>query len=194
MVDIASLVCFRVAFGALMIVDLWRYSHYQWIKAAYVAPAFHFTYYGFGWVRPWPAPGMYLHVLALALAAAGIMLGAWYRLSAALFCLGFTYVFLLEQSLYLNHFYLICLISLLLIFIPAHRALSIDAPLSVLQPVLPHEDLLGRPRAGSRSPSSAALPAPCASACAPPWPSRRSRRECTALRWRKRPAGAPPPA
>jgi vitamin K-dependent gamma-carboxylase len=33
----------------------------------------------------------------------------------------------LEKARYLNHFYLICLISFLLIFIPAHRAFSMDA-------------------------------------------------------------------
>ena len=45
----------------------------------------------------------------------------------ALFCLGFSYVFLLDQANYLNHWYLICLLSFLLIFVPAHRALSVDA-------------------------------------------------------------------
>ncbi|MDB6003186.1 MAG: hypothetical protein JWR15_173, partial [Prosthecobacter sp.] len=41
--------------------------------------------------------------------------------------LGFTYVFLLDETRYLNHFYLICLISFLMIFLPAHRAWSVDA-------------------------------------------------------------------
>lgn len=56
-----------------------------------------------------------------------MLFGFWYRLSATLFFLGFTYVFLLEQARYLNHFYLISLISFLMIFVPAHRAFSIDA-------------------------------------------------------------------
>ena len=55
------------------------------------------------------------------------MLGLAYRVSATLFFLGFTYAFLLEQARYLNHFYLICLISFLMIFLPAHRAASLDA-------------------------------------------------------------------
>ena len=36
---------------------------------------------------------------------------------------------MLEQARYLNHYYLICLVSLLLIFVPAHRNLSLDARL-----------------------------------------------------------------
>src|SRR5207342_1729744 len=38
-------------------------------------------------------------------------------------------VFLLEEARYLNHFYLLCLISFLLVFLPAHRAFSVDAQL-----------------------------------------------------------------
>ena len=67
---------------------------------------------------------MELHWLALGVLAACVMAGAWYRISATLFFIGFTYVFLLDQARYLNHFYLI---SFLMIFIPAHRSFSIDA-------------------------------------------------------------------
>jgi hypothetical protein len=44
-----------------------------------------------------------------------------------LFFLAFTYTFLLEKALYQNHYYLICLLSFLMIFLPAHRAGSFDA-------------------------------------------------------------------
>jgi len=43
------------------------------------------------------------------------------------FFLTFTYVFLLEQAHYLNHFYLISLIGFVMIFVPAHRSWSLDA-------------------------------------------------------------------
>ncbi len=126
-VDIASLVFFRIAFGAVMLWEVWRYFNYGWIGAYYIDPVFHFSYYGFGWVQPWPGNGMYVHFLALGVLAGCVMLGLFYRAATVLFFLGFSYVFLLEQTLYLNHFYLICLISLLLIFVPAHRAFSLDA-------------------------------------------------------------------
>jgi vitamin K-dependent gamma-carboxylase len=65
-VDNASLVCFRVAFGAAMIVEVVRYFDHGWIGSYYVKPAFHFTYYGFAWVKPWPGAGMYVHFASWA--------------------------------------------------------------------------------------------------------------------------------
>ncbi len=126
-VDIASIVFFRIAFGALMAWEVTRYFSRDWIRAYFVWPTFHFKYYGFGWVEPWPGPGMELHFAALGALALCIMVGLFYRVAAALFFLGFAYVFLLDQAYYLNHFYLIVLLSLILVFVPAHRALSLDA-------------------------------------------------------------------
>ena len=48
-------------------------------------------------------------------------------LLATLFFFAFTYMFLLEQSTYLNHFYMVSLVSFLMIFVPAHRTFSLDA-------------------------------------------------------------------
>lgn len=126
-VDIASLVYFRVAFGALLLWEVWNYYDNGWIESIWVDPVFTFSYLGFGWVHPWPDAGIYLHFLALGVLASFIMIGLWYRVSATLFFIGFAYVFLLDQAYYVNHFYLICLVSFLMIFVPAHRAFSVDA-------------------------------------------------------------------
>ena len=126
-VDIASLVFFRIAFGAIMVWEVAKYFVHGWIKLDYIDPDYHFSYYGFGWVQQWLGNGMYFQFLALGVMAACIALGLWYRVAAALFFLGFAYVFLLDQALYLNHFYLIVLVSFLMIFIPAHRSFSLDA-------------------------------------------------------------------
>jgi vitamin K-dependent gamma-carboxylase len=126
-VDIASLVYFRILFGAILLVEVWRYFHNGWIDAQFLGPPFHFTYYGFEWVHPWPGNGMYYHFAALGVLAVCIMAGFAYRVSATLFFLGFTYVFLLEQAIYLNHFYFVGLVSFLMIFVPAHRKFSVDA-------------------------------------------------------------------
>ena len=93
----------------------------------YIQPGIHFTYHGFSWIAPLPGDGMYVLFYALGLLAACILVGFYYRAAAALFFLGFTYVFLLDQARYLNHFYLISLVSFLLVFVPAERALSVDA-------------------------------------------------------------------
>ena len=126
-VDGASLAVFRIGFGAIMLVEVCRYFSYDWVRAYYIDPKFHFTYYGFEWVKPWRGNGMYWHFAVMGLASIGVMLGAWYRFSALLLFVTFTFVFLLDQAYYLNHFYMICLLSLLMILIPAHRLLSIDA-------------------------------------------------------------------
>ncbi len=127
--DLASLAFFRVAFGATMLWEVFRYFEKGWIAKYWIDPPFHFNYRFFEWVEPWPGNGMVVHFVALGVLAACITVGFAYRLSAALFFLGFLYTFLLEQARYLNHFYLVCLVSFLMIFLPAHRCFSIDARL-----------------------------------------------------------------
>jgi hypothetical protein len=70
---------------------------------------------------------MYIHFLVLGLAAACVMVGFLYRIAAPVLFLAFTYSFLLDQTRYLNHFYLVCLISFVMCFLPAERAFSVDA-------------------------------------------------------------------
>lgn len=126
-VDILPLVLLRVAFGALMLVSTLRFVARGWVETNYIAPLFHFTYVGFDWVRPLPAPGMYAVFGLLALLSLCIMLGAWYRFATAAFFVLFTYVELIDKTYYLNHYYFISLLSFLLIFLPLERAASIDA-------------------------------------------------------------------
>ncbi len=125
-VDIASLVFFRVAFGLVMLWEVFRYLRGDWIYRYWIDPSFHFTYPIFDWVQPWSGEGMLVHFYLLGVLSVMIMIGLFYRVSMTLFFLGFTYVFLLEQAQYLNHFYFVSLVSFLLIFVPAHRAGSID--------------------------------------------------------------------
>ncbi|MDQ3413108.1 MAG: HTTM domain-containing protein, partial [Chloroflexota bacterium] len=125
--DIRPLVYFRVAFGAISLWEVYRYFNHGWISRTYIKPKLHFTYSGFSWVRPWPGDGMHVHFLGLGATATLITVGLWYRPAAILFASGFTYVFLLEKARYLNHFYLISLVSWLMVVIPANRAGSLDA-------------------------------------------------------------------
>lgn len=128
-IDISSLVFFRIAFGLIMFWEVCRYFNYGWIYHYYIEPDFHFTYMGFEWVQPWPGEGMYWHFALLGLLSLMIMFGALYRLATILFLFAFTYIFLLEQARYLNHFYLVILFAFLLCVVPAHRAFSVDARL-----------------------------------------------------------------
>ncbi|MBL8162217.1 MAG: HTTM domain-containing protein [Anaerolineae bacterium] len=126
-VDIAPLVFFRVAFGAVMLWEVWRYFEHTRVERYYIEPTFFFPYFGFDWLHPLPGDGMIWLFYGLGLLSLAILLGIFYRVSMVMFWLGFTYVFLLDKAQYLNHFYLVSLISFLMIFIPAHRAASVDA-------------------------------------------------------------------
>ena len=126
-VDIASLVMVRVFFGLIMLWEVVRYFENGWIRKYWLAPDFHFRYFGFDWITPWPGEGMYWHFLGLGFLALLLTFGLFYRVAATLFFIGFSYVFLLEQARYLNHFYLVCLVSFLMAVVPANRAASLDA-------------------------------------------------------------------
>jgi hypothetical protein len=125
--DGASLALFRIAFGVILVGHSLLYFRHDLIGQLWIQPSFHFTYFGFGWVRPWPGLGMYLHLALVAVCGLLVALGLWYRVAALLAGVGMSYVFLLEQALYLNHVYLLCLVCFLMAFVPAHRIGSLDA-------------------------------------------------------------------
>lgn len=125
--DGAGLGAFRVLLGALLCLSVARFWAYGWIEQLYLEPSFHFTYLGFDWVRPWPARGMYAHFALMALAAVALCVGFCSRLSALIFCLTFTYAELIEKASYLNHYYFVSLVTLLLSLMPAGSTFSVDA-------------------------------------------------------------------
>ncbi len=126
-VDISSLIYFRIAFGLTMMWEVVKYFEKGWINAYWIAPEFYFSYPLFEWLKPWPGNGMYIHLAVLGVLAFFITIGFFYRFSTVFFFLGFSYIFLLDETHYLNHFYLVVLLSFLLIFLPLNRKWSLDA-------------------------------------------------------------------
>jgi len=117
-VSAAPFVSFRIAFGLLMALSTIRFVYLGWIEDHYLEPVFHFHYYGFSWIPMASAPVLYgVHMLML-LAAISVMLGRFYRISAIVLFLCFTYTELLDLTYYLNHYYFVSLVCLWLIFIP----------------------------------------------------------------------------
>ncbi|AKF82740.1 gamma carboxylase [Myxococcus fulvus 124B02] len=125
--DIAALVAFRVALGALITVSSVRFLAHGWVDVLFTGPRYHFTYWGFSWVPALPAPWM--HALFAGLAVLGVLLsaGLFYRATTVLLFVAFSYVQLVDVSNYLNHYYLVSLLLGLLVFVPTHRAFSLDA-------------------------------------------------------------------
>ena len=122
-----SAAVFRVVFGLLGVVAVVRFAAKGWISELYIEPAYHFSYYGLGWVQAWPGWGMYLHFALLGLASLGVALGYRYRLAITAFFLLFTYIELIDQTTYLNHYYFVSLISFIMIFLPLNRTASLDS-------------------------------------------------------------------
>lgn len=125
-ISIAPLIVFRIAFGALMFISITRFILKGWVYNMYIMPKMYFPFYGFEWVKPLPAIGMYVVFGLMLLACVGIILGLFYRLSAIIFFLLFTYIELIDKTNYLNHYYFISLVSFLILFIPANKAFSLD--------------------------------------------------------------------
>lgn len=122
----APLAIFRIAFGLLLFGSIIRFSAKGWINELYIAPKYFFSFYGFEFVKPL---GEYTYVLfaLCALAALMVALGFYYRFAAIALFLSFTYIELMDKSTYLNHYYFVSMICLMMIFLPAHAYFSIDA-------------------------------------------------------------------
>lgn len=129
-VPIDSLVAFRVYFGLMTALDCLEFLQGELIATTFIKPVMLFKYYGFEWVRPWPGMGMYVHFITVVVLGLCVSAGFLYRLTSVLLALGFTYIFLLEKAIYLNHMYLICLVTGILAVLPANHAFSIDARLN----------------------------------------------------------------
>lgn len=109
-----------------MLFGVSRFMLKGWVQQLYIDPQFFFGYLGFEWVKPLDGNLMYLPFVLMIIAAIGIIFGLFYRFSASLFFICFTYVELLDKSNYLNHYYFVSLMSFLMIFVPAHRRFSLD--------------------------------------------------------------------
>jgi hypothetical protein len=122
----ATLAFFRLAFGLMMLMSLIRFAAYGWIDKFYIQPSFHFSYYGFEWVKPLGVFTYLLYIVA-GIAAFFVAIGFKYRLSIITFFLTFTYIELMDKTYYLNHYYFISLVSFVLIFLPANAYFSVDS-------------------------------------------------------------------
>lgn len=135
-IPIAPLVAFRVVFGILMIISTLRFITSGWINEHFVDPQFHFKFYGFERVEVLSPFWMYVLHGMMLLASVGITLGLLYRFSVILLFLTFTYVELIDLTYYLNHYYFVSLICLLLIFIPANGFASLDVKFKLRKSLL----------------------------------------------------------
>ena len=105
-----------------------RFVSKGWVEKLYLEPSFHFSFYGFEWVKPFGDMTYLLFVISCT-SAFFVALGYKYRLSIIIFFLSFTYIELMDKTTYLNHYYFISILSFLMIFLPANSFFAIDAKL-----------------------------------------------------------------
>lgn len=120
------LATYRVVFGLMMFVSIFRFFYYGWIDSLYIQPKFFFSYYGFEWVKPLGEYTYLLFFLA-GISPIGIILGKYFKISIITFFLTFTYIQLMDKTNYLNHYYFISLVAFLMIFLPMNANYSMDA-------------------------------------------------------------------
>ncbi|MFT5246996.1 MAG: hypothetical protein ACJAV7_000466 [Flavobacteriales bacterium] len=130
--DIAPLGIFRAIFGAMMLIGLVRFALYDWIHELYIQPDFHFSYFGFEWLTYPTDWGIYLLFIIAGISSLLIALGLFYKYASVLFLLSFTYIELLDRANYLNHYYFISCMALILVLLPANRSFSLDTRLGLV--------------------------------------------------------------
>ncbi len=125
-VSAAPLAVFRIVFGLMLLGSVARFWAKGWIEQLYIQPRFFFPFYGFEFVKPL---GEYTYVVfaICGLSALLVALGWFYRWASVGLFLSFTYIELIDKSTYLNHYYFVSLICLMLIFLPAQVYFSVDA-------------------------------------------------------------------
>lgn len=136
--DIASLAVLRMLFGIIIMSEAWRYTDLIRIVAKFTRQDFYFKFRFFEWVGPISPEAMRWLFIAYFLSGLFITLGILYRpaIITAVVCI--SYIFLVDATNYLNHFYLVIIFTSLMFFVPAHRAWSVHVwifPKSALQTV-----------------------------------------------------------
>lgn len=122
-----TLIVFRIAFGLLVAVSAIRFLTYGWLNPLFVAPTFRFTYWGFAWVPQVSAQGITALFVALLVLGLMVAVGLFYRPAIVALFAVFTWIQLIDVSNYLNHYYLVSLLALLLAVMPLNGAFSVDA-------------------------------------------------------------------
>lgn len=122
----APLAVFRAGLGLMLFISMIRFWSKGWIEDLYIKPKFFFPYFGFDFITPL---GHYTYFLfaVCAVSALLVALGWYYRAAVITLFLSFTYIELIDKSTYLNHYYFISMICLLMVFLPANSYFSVDA-------------------------------------------------------------------
>ena len=126
-IDNSALIVFRIIFGLLCFLESVGALFTGWVKHTFIDPDFTFNFIGFEFLQPLPGNGMYYYYAIMGVFGLLIMVGYKYRLSMISFAFMWSATYLMQKSSYNNHYYLLMLLSWLMVLLPAHKYASIDA-------------------------------------------------------------------
>lgn len=128
-IDNSPLIIFRIFFGFLLACESFGAIATGWVRLVFIEPQFTFSFIGFEWIQPLQGNGMYIYFSVMGILGILIMLGYRYTISMLLFTILWTGVYLMQKSSYNNHYYLLVIISFLMVFLPANKSTSLDVKL-----------------------------------------------------------------
>ena len=125
-IDNSPLVVFRMFFGFLVACESFGAILTGWVKRILIDPQVTFSFIGFEWLKPLPGFGMYFYFIAMGVFGLAIMLGYRYRIAIISYTILWAGVYFMQKTAYNNHYYLLLLISFLMIFLPSNSYASLD--------------------------------------------------------------------
>lgn len=128
-VDNSALVLFRIIFGLLITAEAWGAIATGWVRRTLVEPQFTFNFIGFDFLQSFPGTGPQMYVWFGIMGCFGVlvMLGYKYRIGIIGYAIMWSMVYLMQKTSYNNHYYLLMLLLWIMAFLPANKALSLDA-------------------------------------------------------------------
>jgi vitamin K-dependent gamma-carboxylase len=126
-IDNTPLVLWRVIFGFLIATEAFGAIITGWVHDVLIAPSFTFNFIGFEFLQPLPGWGMYAYFFAMGSFGIMVLLGYRYRWAMFGFALLWSGVYLMQKTAYNNHYYLLMLLSWMMVLLPGHKTLSLDA-------------------------------------------------------------------
>lgn len=112
----ASLGLFRILVGIVLFLQTAYFISTDFIQVHIFDSPIAFKFHYFEFLAPLSPGGMKFIMFLMLLATVGIIFGRFFKISAAIYALTFTYFWLLDMSYFNNHYYFISLLALLLFF------------------------------------------------------------------------------
>ena len=125
-IDNSPLIVFRIFFGFLVACESFGAILTGWVKHVLIDPQVTFSFIGFEWLKPLPGFGMYFYFIAMGVFGLAIMLGYRYRIAIISYTILWAGAYFMQKTAYNNHYYLLLLISFLMIFLPSNSYASLD--------------------------------------------------------------------